>query len=66
MLSTTRVNREPRRKQHLQPLSKLREGDEVSVKVFRPATVRGKGNVSTAGEYIDLTVKLAIVDGLAQ
>ncbi|MBR2852927.1 MAG: trypsin-like peptidase domain-containing protein [Clostridia bacterium] len=47
-------------------LSKLREGDEVSVKVFRPATVRGKGNVSTAGEYIDLTVKLAIVDGLAQ
>ena len=47
-------------------LSKLREGDEVSVKVFRPATVRGKGSVSTAGEYIDLTVKLAIVDGLAQ
>ena len=47
-------------------LSKLREGDEVSVKVFRPETVKGRGSVSTAGEYIDLTVKLAIVDGLAQ
>ena len=47
-------------------LSKLKEGDEVAVKAFRPNTVKENGSVSSDGEYVDLTVKLAIVDALAQ
>lgn len=47
-------------------LSKLKEGDEVAVKVFRPNEVDENGRVSYDGEYVDLAVKLAIVDALAQ
>ncbi len=47
-------------------IGKLKEGDEVAVKVFRPAQVYGDGRISYDGEYVDLTVKLAMVDSIAQ
>ena len=47
-------------------IGKLKEGDEVAVKVFRPAQVYGDGRISYEGEYVDLTVKLAMVDSIAQ
>ena len=52
----------------LEIVGKLKEGDEVAVKVFRPKTVEdaSQGRISTEGEYVDLTVTLAIVDQVAQ
>ena len=47
-------------------IPKLKEGDEVAVKVFRPDQVYGDGRISYDGEYVDLTVKLAMVDSIAQ
>ena len=47
-------------------VGKLKEGDEVAVKVFRPDQVTGEGRISTTGDYVDLVVKLAIVDEIAQ
>ena len=49
-------------------LSSKQEGDQVAVKVFRPATVEDaeNGRISTDGEYVDLTVTLAIVDAVNQ
>ena len=47
-------------------ISKLKEGDEVAVKVFRPANVSEDGRISSDGEYIDLTVTLAVVDEIVQ
>ena len=47
-------------------IAKLTEGDEVAVKVFRPDQVYGDGRISYDGEYVDLTVKLAMVDSIAQ
>ncbi len=49
-------------------VSKLNEGDEVAVKVFRPSEVTDvqSGRISTEGEYIDLTVILAMIDTVAQ
>ena len=47
-------------------IAKLKEGDEVAVKVFRPDQVYGDGRISYDGEYVDLTVKLAMVDSIAQ
>ena len=49
-------------------VSQLQEGDEVAVKVFRPSVVRDaqSGMISTDGEYIDLTVLLAMIDTVTQ
>ena len=49
-------------------VSQLKEGDEVAVKVFRPAKVTdaASGRISTDGEYIDLTVTLAMLDAVNQ
>ena len=47
-------------------LEQLNEGDEVAVKVFRPKQVTPDGRVSSDGEYLDLTVKLAVVDAVEQ
>jgi serine protease Do len=49
-------------------LSGMKEGDEVAVKVFRPATVTDakSGRISTEGDYTDLTVTLAMVDPVNQ
>jgi len=52
--------------EEIEILGKTKEGDEVKVKVFRPEEVNENGGVSSAGEYVDLTVKLAIVDAVAQ
>ena len=52
--------------EEIEILSKLKEGDEVNAKVFRPSTVNENGGISSEGEYIDITVKLAIVDAVAQ
>ena len=52
--------------QEIEIISKLKEGDEVAVKVFRPAQVVDGQIQSTDGEYVDLTVKLAVVDAVAQ
>jgi serine protease Do len=52
--------------QEIEIISRLKEGDEVAVKVFRPAEVVDGQIKSTAGEYVDLTVKLAVVDAIAQ
>ena len=49
-------------------VSQMKEGDEVAVRVFRPKTVTDAqaGRISTEGEYVDLTVTLAIVDQITQ
>ena len=52
--------------QEVEIISKLKEGDEVAVKVFRPAEVVDGQIKSAEGEYVDLTVKLAVVDAVAQ
>ena len=52
--------------EEIEIISKLKEGDEVAVKVFRPANVTEDGRVSYEGKYIDLTVKLAVVDEVSQ
>ena len=46
-------------------VSKLKEGDEVVVKVIRPEQAED-GTVSYGGDPIELTVKLAIVDEVSQ
>ena len=46
-------------------VGELKEGDEVAVKVFRPKTVTENG-ISSEGDYVDLTVKLAMLDKTAQ
>ena len=52
--------------EEIEILGKLKEGDEVTLKVFRPETVNENGGISSEGDYVDLTVKLAIVDAVAQ
>ena len=52
--------------EEIEILGQLKEGDEVAVKVFRPETVTEDGRISAEGEYIDLTVTLAVVDAVAQ
>lgn len=54
--------------EEIEIISQLKEGDQVAVKVFRPAVVEDaeKGSISTQGEYMDLTVTLAVVDQIAQ
>ena len=54
--------------EEIELVSQLKEGDQVAVKVFRPKVVEDaeKGRISTEGEYIDLTVTLAVVDQVAQ
>ena len=49
-------------------VSKLKEGEEVAVKVFRPAKVTdaASGRISTDGEYVDVTVVLAMLDAVNQ
>ena len=47
-------------------VGQLKEGDEVAVKVFRPERVTESGGISREGEYVDLTVTLAIIDNVAQ
>ena len=56
-------NDDPARFQEL--IEQLKEGDEVAVKVFRPTEVSESG-ISYDGEYVDLTVKLAVVDEISQ
>jgi Trypsin-like serine proteases, typically periplasmic, contain C-terminal PDZ domain len=51
--------------EEIEILSKLKEGDEVAVKVFRPSSVEN-GRISYDGEYVDLTVTLAVVDEISQ
>ena len=46
-------------------VGQLREGDQVAVKVFRPKTVTDNG-ISSDGDYIDMTVSLAMLDNVAQ
>ena len=46
-------------------LSQMKEGDEVSVKVFRPDAITEQ-SISTSGEYDDLKVTLAMIDEVAQ
>ena len=54
--------------EEMEIVSKLKEGDEVAVRVFRPdkVTDASNGRISTAGEYIDLTVTLAMIDTVVQ
>ena len=49
-------------------MSDMKEGDEVSVKVFRPDEVEdaASGRISTEGEYVDLKVTLALLDQVNQ
>ena len=48
-------------------LSGLKEGDEVNIKVFRTGEdLTQADTIPTDGEYVDLTVVLAIVDAIAQ
>ena len=48
-------------------ISSLKEGDEVAVKVFRTGVdLSTATEVPKDGEYVDLTVTLAIVDAIAQ
>ena len=52
--------------EEIEIISQLKEGDEVAVRVWRPENVSEDGRISTEGDYIDLTVKLAVVDEIAQ
>ena len=49
-------------------IAQMKEGDQLQVKVFRPETVVDAENVqiSTDGNYVDLTLTLAVVDAVAQ
>ena len=51
--------------EEIEIIKQLKEGDEVAVKVFRPTEVSESG-ISYDGEYVDLTVKLAVVDEISQ
>ena len=45
----------------------LKEGDEVSLKVYRTGVdLRNAEELPTEGEYVDLTLTLAIVDAISQ
>ena len=45
----------------------LKEGDEVQLKVFRTGVdLSTADQIPTDGEYVDLTLTLAIVDAVAQ
>ena len=45
----------------------LKEGDEVALKVYRTGVdLTTAKELPTEGEYVDLTLTLAIVDGVAQ
>ena len=52
--------------EEIEIISQLKEGDEVAVRVWRPESVSEDGRISTEGDYLDLTVKLAVVDEIAQ
>lgn len=52
--------------EEIEIIAQLKEGDEVAVRVWRPESVSEDGRISTEGDYIDLTVKLAVVDEIAQ
>ena len=52
--------------EEIEIVSKLKEGDEVAVKVFRPEEVTEDGRISYEGEYIDLKVTLAVIDSVEQ
>ena len=52
--------------EEIEIISQLKEGDEVAVRVWRPESVSEDGRISTDGEYVDLTVKLAVVDNIVQ
>ena len=53
--------------EEIEIVGKLKEGDEVAVKVFRSAKISEKGlPASTEGEYIDLKVTLAMIDAVEQ
>jgi serine protease Do len=52
--------------EEIEIISQLKEGDEVKVKVFRPTQVSEDGRISSDGDYVDLTVVLAVVDAVAQ
>ena len=52
--------------EEIEIVSRLGEGDEVAVKIFRPDTVTEDGRISYEGQYMDVTVVLAIVDAVAQ
>ena len=49
-------------------ISAMKEGDEVALKVFRTGgeDLRQLEQLPTDGEYVDLTLTLAIVDAVAQ
>jgi len=48
--------------EEMEIVSKLKEGDQVAVKVFRPDQVTADGRISYEGKYIDLTVTLALLE----
>ena len=53
--------------EEIEIVGKLKEGDEAAVKVFRSAKISEKGlPASTQGEYLDMTVKLAMIDSIEQ
>ena len=53
--------------EEIEIVGKLKEGDEAVVKVFRSAKISEKGlPASTDGEYLDMTVKLAMIDKVEQ
>ncbi len=48
-------------------IGSLKEGDVVALKVFRTGVdLRSAAEIPDDGEYVDLTLKLAIVDAIAQ
>jgi len=49
-------------------MENMKEGEEVSVKVFRPNEVADaeRGKISSTGDYVDVKVVLAMIDGVAQ
>ena len=53
--------------EEMEIVGKLKEGDEVAVKVFRSAKISEKGlPASMDGEYVDLSVTLAMIDPVSQ
>ena len=52
--------------EEIEIVSRLKEGDEVAVKVFRPDQVTEDGRISYEGKYVDLTVTLAMIDEVEQ
>ena len=48
-------------------ISSLKEGDEVALKVFRTGVdLQNVTEIPADGEYVDLTLTLAIVDAVSQ